>query len=261
MIGLTNMPKLILYTRWKIRDDGSFVVVKEISQEYGGVWEECKKGRETLEQNMKADQEMAKSARERSAQQYGTVRGLQEEMTGSSTPGSLTPAATAQLAADRDNIARTYNGMRQTAFRTLGQRGVGSAPSGFGLAEQNALNVGQEGSETGAYRNAQVQTQNQRNRVLSSAEGQTGTQGNLGNTASGESTSAAVARNKAGSTFGDIMGGIASAAPIIAAPFTGGASLLAGGMNFSNPFSKMGSKGSGVGSYGPSTGVPGAPYS
>lgn len=242
---ITINPRLDMETLEWVFNDGVY--------DYDGPVMECKKGREIMKQNSLADQEMAKSARERSGQQYQTVQGLQNEMVGSSTPGSLTPAATAQFAADRDNIARTYNGLRRTAFATLGQRGMGNAPSGMSVATNNGLNLGEEGADTGAFRNAQVNTQNQRNRALSSAEGQTGTQGSLGNTASGESTNSAVALNKAGSTFGDIMGGIAEAAPIIAAPFTGGASLMAINpmMNGSaNPFSKLGKTGSNVGTYG-----------
>lgn len=213
--------------------------------DYGGPVMECKKGREVMEQNMKADQAAAAQQRANEQAQYGTATKLEGEEVAGTTPGSLSPAATARLASDRDQIANTYNGIRQTAFRTMGQRGFGSAPSGFTAAAGNAADLGEATQDTAAYRNAQQETQREREHAMGTATTLSGQQGSLGNQASGESTSAAVARNKAGSTFGDIMGGVAMAAPIVAAPFTGGASLIPGMMNFS----KMGSKPSGVGTY------------
>src|SRR5712664_570071 len=128
--------------------------------EYSGPVELLKKGRETMEQNAAADQATAKQNRAQSQEAYGKTQGLLNENIGSSTPGTLTPAATAQLASDRDQIANTYNGIRQTAFRTMGQRGFGSAPSGFGQTATNAAYLGQATTDTGAYRTAQERTQN-----------------------------------------------------------------------------------------------------
>lgn len=214
-----------------------YTTLLDVSYEYTGVVADCKKGRGQMEANMKADAAAAAANRANSQAAYAqTQKNL--EPYNAMGPAGMTNAANAQLAADRDNIARTYNGMRQTAFRTMGQRGFGSAPSGFSLAQQNGLDVGQEGSETGAFRNAQVNSQNQRNFATGIEAGLTGTEGNLGNSASGESTSAAVARNHAGSTFGDVMGGIGDIFPAI------GAAKALG-----KTFSKMGQP-SGVGDYG-----------
>src|SRR5258706_1516255 len=109
--------------------------------EHSGPVELLKKGRETMEQNAAADQAAAKQNRAQSQEAYGKTQGLLNENIGSSTPGSLTPAATAQLASDRDQIANTYNGIRQTAFRTMGQRGFGSAPSRFGQPGTNTADL------------------------------------------------------------------------------------------------------------------------
>lgn len=198
----------------QLNDDGTYTPLIDVSYEYSGVVAECKKGRETVEQNMKADQATAAQNRANSQAQYGNANALEQEEMGSTTPGSLSPAASAQLAADRDNISRTYNGIRQTAFRTLGQRGFGSAPSGFALAAENGNDQGEAGANTGAYRNAQINTQNQRQDAEHTAAGMSGTQGSLGNTASGESTTAAFDRSKMGSTLGDIGQGIGEAAGI-----------------------------------------------
>lgn len=226
-------------------DPTQYTTLLDVSYDYSGPVDECKKGRGQMEANMKADADAAAANRAKSNEQYSKVNTLENEEMASTTPGSLSPAAIARLASDRDNISRTYNGIRQTAFRTLGQRGFGSAPSGFGLAAENGTDLGQAQNETAAYRQAQLNTENQREHAMGTAAGLTGTEGSLGNSASGESTSAAVARNKAGSTFGDVMGGIGDIAGI-AFPALGAAKTLG------KTFSKIGSNGSGVGGYVPS---------
>lgn len=249
MTKFTINPQLDIATLTWVGNDG---VV-----EYEGPVVQFKKGREQMGANAAAGAAASKQQNANSQQSYDTANKLVGEETASTTPGSLSPAATAQLASDTDNISRTYNGMRQAAFATLGQRGMGNAPSGFQTAASNGLNVGQEGAQTGAYRNAQVQTQAQRQDAEHTAAGLSGQQGSLGASNLGQSTNAAVAQNHAGSTAGDILGGIASVAPIVAAPFTGGASLLGSGVfGNTNPFAKIGKTTgiSGVGNYSPSGG-------
>jgi len=240
----------------ELMDDGTWRVIEDVAYDYDGPVVQLKKGRETMGANAKTGQQNAATDQANAQSQYTTANQLEQQDIANSTPGSLSPAATAQLAADRDQIASTYNGLARTAFTTMGQRGFGNAPSGFGVAAQNGLNVGQEQADTGAYRNAQVNTQNQRNQAMSTAAGLSGQQGNLANSALSGSTNAAMDQNKAGSTLGDIAGAVAEAAPIIAAPFTGGASLAAmgiPGIAGGGAFSKIGkNSGSGVGTYGPS---------
>lgn len=244
---ITLNPQLDIATLLFVANDGV--------EEYTGPVLDFKKGRETMEQNAAAGQAAQKQQQANSQQQYGVANKLEGEAIGNTTPGSLSPAATAQLAGDTANIDRVYGGMRKTAFATLGQRGMQNAPSGMAVAANNGLDVGQEGSETGAYRNAQVQTENQRNNAMHTAAGLSGQEGGLATGNLNASEHAAVDRNQAGSTAGDIMGGIAAAAPIIAAPFTGGASLMAmAGQPGQRMWGKLG-QGSGVGSYGPSTGA------
>ena len=246
--------KVTTYKLLELQDDGTWGVVDEVFH-YAEITGQCKKGRDIVSQNAKTGQNVATGNQSAAQGALALQQGALGEDLGSTTPGSLSPAATAQLASDRDQIANTYNGIRQTAFRTLGQRGMGSAPSGFAQTAENAADLGQATADTGAYRNAQVNTQNERN-FATGQEGQIATsQGQLGNQALGQSTNAGVALNKMGSTAGDILGGVAELAPIVAAPFTGGASLLGSGIfGGTNPFSKMGkSGGSGVGSYGGAT--------
>src|SRR6266550_932185 len=229
MIRVTRNPTF----EWDDNSERYVLVSHDGVYLYDGPVALCKKGRDVVEKNMKSDQATATQNRANSQDAYNKTQGLLGENIGSSAPGSLTPAASAQLAADTDNINRTYNGIRRQQAVTLGQRGFSNAPSGFSLAAENGANQGQEQSETGAFRNAQLNTQNQRNFATGEEASLTGQQGSLGNQASGESTSAAVARNHMGSTFGETMGGIAQIAPIAATPFTGGASL--GLMGANNP--------------------------
>lgn len=216
---ITLNPQLDIATLLFVANDGV--------EEYTGPVLDFKKGREQMEKNSADAAATAKTNNARSGEQYNTANKLIGEETASTTPGAISPAAQAQLAADTGNIDRVYSGMRATAFKTLGQRGMQNAPSGMAVAANNGLDVGQENSETGAYRNAQVQTQAQRQDAEHTAASLSGQQGQLGNANLNASEHAAVDRNQAGSTAGDIMGGIAAAAPIIAAPFTGGASLMA----------------------------------
>lgn len=226
---------------------GVYTTLVDIAHEYDGVIVTCKKGRDQMDANMKADAAAAAANRAKHDEQYGITKNLQGQEIASTAPGSLSPAATAQLAGDRDNINRVYSGIRQNTEATLGNRGFGTAPSGFRVAAENGINQGQATAETGAYRNAVLGTERQRQHVMDLSAGLTGTEGSLGTGNSRASETAAVDRNHAGSTFGDIMGGVAAITPYALAPFTGGASLL--GAN-GNIFKKKGS--SGVGGYAPS---------
>ena len=204
-------------------------------------------------QNAALGQGQAKTSNANSNASYGVAHGVDQSEIGQDTPGSLSPAAAAQFAADRDNISNTYNNLRKTAFSTMGERGLGSAPSGFGQVQQNAIDQGQANAGTSAYRNAQVQTENQRQSAANREAALTGTEGNLGVANLGQSTNAAVAQNKAGSTLGDVVGAIGELAPIAAAPFTGGASLLpqlANGAAGGSIWKSLGKTASSVGSYG-----------
>lgn len=207
------MTKLITFTQWKLTN-GKFIIVREDSREYTGLWGECKKGRGQVEQNMKVAGDAAKTQDANAQAQYGVASTANAKNLASSQPGSLTPAAQAQLASDRDNISRTYNGVRQTAFQTLGQRGMGSAPSGFAATAANSADLGQANAETGAYRNAQANTQAEQNFGTTTAAGMSKDQGNLGIGNVGQSTTAAVDRSQMGSTLGDIGQGISTAAGI-----------------------------------------------
>lgn len=231
-----------------ILDIASLEVIVWDGFEYEGSVAACKKGRDEMASLTSELQGLSTQLTGNGQQAYDTTQGLLKQDIGSSAPGSLTPAAQQQLAADNDNITRTYNGMKQTAMSTMGQRGLGSAPSGFAQTTQNSINQGQANASTGAYRNAVEDTQKERNFATSEEGTLSGQQTSAGLNAAGGALTGAMDQNKMGSTAGDILGGIAEAAPIAAAPFTGGASLGAGGL-----FGKLGGPKiapSSVGAYG-----------
>ena len=187
---------------------GEYIEIERHSFEYRGPVAECKKGRGQAEANMKAGAAQSAINNANSNAAYNTAQSLLQGDIGSTTPGSLTPAAQAQLAADNDNISRVYNGLRQQAFTTLGQRGFNNAPSGFTIAAMNGVNNAQAQDETNAYRQGQLNTQNQRNFATTQEGSLSGQQGQLGAANLGQSTNSAVAYNRAGSTLGDVAQGV-----------------------------------------------------
>lgn len=221
-----------------IFDPETFKAIPIEGYEYEGPLAEAKKGREAMGDLTTQLQGLLKQYSGNGQQSYDTAQGLLKQDIGSSAPGSLTPAASAQLASDNDNIQRTYNGMRQTAMATAGQRGLGSAPSGFEKTTENSIAQGQGNASAGAYRNAQENTQQQRNFATSGEMNLSGQQTGAGLGAGGEAITGAADQSKMGSTAGDILGGVAGVA---------GALPGVGGL-----FSKIGQKisPSGVGGYG-----------
>jgi hypothetical protein len=220
-------------------DPITFKAIPVEGYEYEGPIDEMKKGRDEMAQFTQEAQQMLGQLSGNAQQSYGQAQNLLQEDMGSSKPGSLTPAAQAQLASDNDNIARTYGGMRQTAAATAGQRGFGAAPSGFAKTTENGINLGEANAQTGAYRNAQQNTQQQRNLALSGETALSGQQlgGSLGALGAGET--GAFDQSRMGSTAGDILQGVAGgigAATGLGGLFgnigkTSGAFNLASGLN------------------------------
>jgi hypothetical protein len=219
---------------------GEFTLVERVPSSYDGpVVAQCKKGRES-EQQVTANQlDQMKVQQALQQQEQSRADAILNGMVISGKPGQLSPAAQAQYASDIDNINRTYNGMRQQAFSAMGQRGFGSAPSGMTQAAINAVNQGQAEAGTGAYRNAQINTQNLENTALNARMGLSGQNLSGSNAAANTASNSALAQSKMGSTLGDVASGIAAVAPLALAPLTGGASLGLPAGNFSNPFAKL----------------------
>jgi len=178
-------------------------------------FEQLKKGRETAqkETQLQMQQQQQQSAQQKAEQQAADQIIAQDTAAGK--PGTLSPAAAAQFASDTDNINRAYNGMRRTAFAGMGARGFGSAPSGFARTAENGIDLGQQQAQTGAFRNAQVNTQALNDRALAAREGLSG-QNLAGESAAANTTlTGAVDQSHMGSTLGDIGQGIGLAASLV----------------------------------------------
>lgn len=191
--------------------DGAYEVVSADAYDYDGSVALAKKGRDLMQQNAQFQQNQAKQSAANAAGYNSTVQQLLSELVGSTAPGSMSPAASAAYGSEMDRINNVYNGLRQTAFASMNRRGFGGAPSGFSASAQNALNMGEGQAQTDAYRAGIENTAAQRQNALSTAAGMTSLYNNaaLGN--SSASTNSAVALNHAGSTVGDILGGLSSA--------------------------------------------------
>lgn len=202
-------------TVYNINDDGSFTLVERSHPyEYDGPVALCKKGRESQQKITDAQIKMMQEQQAKQAIEQAAADRTISQFETQGKPGQLSPAAAAQLGSDMDNINRTYNGMRQTAFANMGARGFGSAPSGFSLAAQNGINLGQAEAGTGAFRNAQANTQALLDRALQARMGLSGQNLSGENNAAVTGMNSALAQSKMGSTLGDIGQGISTAANI-----------------------------------------------
>ena len=150
--------------------------------------------------------------------------GSAAEATGGYVPVSRYAAA--QMASERDDIARQFAGLRATAIRSLGARGLAPDRSGLARTSMNALARGESEAETGSFRNALANTLQQRMAALNARLGQRAEAG-ASSVRSGElSSTSALRRSQMGSTFGDVMGGIGQVAGIASDIFAPGSGML-----------------------------------
>jgi len=189
---------------------GEYIEVSRVSYEYSGPVALAKKGRESQQANTAFQQKQAQNLANQGNQQYGILNNLENEEIASTAPGSLSPAAQAMFASDLSNINSTYNGLRQNAFASSGARGFGSAPSGFQQTSLNSIQRGQDTASTNAYRQAQLNTEQQRQNVLGVASGARNSSigGESSNT--GAATQSAYDQSRMGSTLGDVLGAASS---------------------------------------------------
>lgn len=178
---------------------------------YEGEWAMAKKGRES--QQRVTDTALANAGTDtaRRTDQYNSGNTILSEMTEDSTPGSLSPAAQAQLAADQRKIQETYQGAGQVGLKRIAQHGMGTL-TGETSSLNNSLLHGQASDEVAAHENALMNTQAMRERALSARMGLQ----NIYNPNPDLSTGseAAYRQSQMGSTLGDIGKGLTTAASI-----------------------------------------------
>jgi len=133
---------------------------------YDGEWELAKKGRESQQKVTDTALSNASTDTARRTDQYNSGNQILDEMTADSTPGSLSPAAQAQLAADQRKIQETYQNAGQVGLKRIAQHGMGTL-TGETSSLNNSLLHGQASDEVAANENALMNTQAMRERALS----------------------------------------------------------------------------------------------
>jgi len=211
-----------------------FEKIVDVSHEYSGPVALCKKGREAQQQLTQFDINNAKNLAGQGNQQYNVLNNLENEEIASTAPGSLSPAAAAMYSSDLQNISDVYNGLRRNAFTTNAARGFGSAPSGFQNTTLNSIQRGQDTASTNAFRQAQINTENQRQNVLNTASGARNASIAGATSSANAGGQSALDQSRQGSTLGDILGGASS--------------ILGGLSGFTNFFKQL--RGGNNGNYG-----------
>lgn len=168
---------------------------------------------------MKKGRGLENQAGSQASSQYNTDTGVQSTANSSVLPfaqslipsssGALSPYASAQYGQDVDNIANTYNSLRQAGFKALGATGFGNAPSGRESSMLNTIGNEQGNALTGAYRNALNSTYNQGVEGSNLLMGEQSLQNP--NQAIGEEAGIGKNLNTMGSTLGDIATGLSTA--------------------------------------------------
>lgn len=122
----------------QLEDDGTFREIARDSYEHSGPVALCKKGRDANANNTKFQQSQAQGYANNANTGYNNANNFYESEL-ALNPGGMSSPAAAMYASDLANINSTYNGLRQNAFATSGERGFGNAPSGFMAATQSRI--------------------------------------------------------------------------------------------------------------------------
>lgn len=178
---------------------------------YEGVWESLKKGRESEQQVTSNSLANSKTDMANQAQQYAPTNSDISTLEANSTPGSLSPAAQAQLAADQGKIQQTYDNAGQSGLQRIAQHGMGTL-TGEQSSLSNTLQRGQAMDENAANQQAQINTHADQ---LAAINARTQLQSLYNpNGSLGVGAQSAMDQANMGSTLGDIGKGIGAAASI-----------------------------------------------
>lgn len=205
------MTKISTKVTLEICDEiGVYNEIERHSYEFDGpIAAQCKKGRDANANNTKFQQSQANQYAGNANTGFNSANDFyQNEL--NLNPGGMSSPAAAMYASDLANIKSTYNGLKQNAFATAGERGFGNAPSGFMQATQNGLNQAQANAQTQAYNAGIINTQNQRQNAAAGEAGLYGqsTAGEAANT--NAANTSAFNQSRMGSTLGDVLSGASS---------------------------------------------------
>ena len=182
--------------------------------------------RRTQEQIMREQQALAQRESAQRERQLGLAEPIVSELESETGPGRISRYAAAQLAQENDQIANTFAGLRRTAMRSLGARGLAPDRSGLARTSINALGEQENAAGTDAFRNALANTLNQRMAALNWRTGQRTEAGQESRGQYEGSSSAAARRSQMGSGFGDVLGGISQVAGIASDLFAPGSGVF-----------------------------------
>jgi len=176
---------------------------------YMGKWEFAKKGREA--QSKVTDTSLANAGTDtaRRTDQYNAAQPEINQL--DIQPGGLSSAASARLAADRQNIQNTYNNAGSLGLKRIAQHGMGTL-TGENSSLNNSLARGQASDENAAYENGLMSS---REDELAALNARMGLQSVYNPNADlGTASSSAERQAQMGSTLGDIGKGISTAASL-----------------------------------------------
>jgi hypothetical protein len=203
--GYEESRDLVMRVTTRVRFDRNYNVIEEDTYDYVGPVDACKKGREDVENAAKTQGQLASTAQGWATDNRNATTPFAKSLIPGGN-GDLSPYVKAQLDKQKSDIAKTYGDIAQTGMKAATARGFGSAPSGNIASIYNTAGRNAGEAERSAYADAQDKTATlglqginylDPNKPLSEATGASTAQANSG-----------ALRNKMGSGFSDVLGGL-----------------------------------------------------
>lgn len=196
-------------------------------ENYTGPVAECKKGKKRKREEEQATKRL-REQQERLAAEAETVQRENRlraepfvQSLESTEPGQLSPYSQATYASSLEDIIRTYRSLRESGLAALNRSGFGRAPSGFRASFESTAARGEQEASGRAFRGALQDTYGQGLQALGYRSGQQQFYDPTRRIAgAGDLSRQRYGMDQPG-TFGPAMTGLS----LLAAPFTGGASL------------------------------------
>lgn len=216
------------YARSATFDIETWIPLWKDEEPYFGSWELGKKGRESQEKITDTAIKNAGTDQATRQDQLGHTNTDIGSLEAQSTPGALSPAAEAQLAADQRKINDTYAGTRRVGLARIAQHGMGTL-TGEASSANNSADMAQAHDELAAHEQAQLNTHADR---IAAINARSGLQNIYDpNHPLSVGTQSAYNQSHSGSTLGDIGAGLSTGiglASQIALPGSGGLKSLTG---------------------------------
>lgn len=202
-------------------DIESGIPISWVEVPYVGNWTLLKKGRETAASATDAAGNLSSANQSKQNTQYAGENNDIGTLEANSTPGSLSPAAQAQLGADQRKIQDTYQNATAQGLKGIAQHGMGTL-TGENSSLQNSMLRGQASDDLAAHEQAQLNTHSDQ---LAAINARAGLQQTYNPNAPLQTQlQGAMDQAHMGSTLGDIGSGLSTLATV------GGQVIGAGGL-------------------------------